>query len=227
MNLSQSLGEYIFFCTTGGTVKKPALSEFDNVRRSGLIACKIREGEQLEWTKISSGEDEVFIVTRDGKSIRFPEADVRSMGRSAAGVRGIKLKGDDQVVEMDLLQTEDAKLLVVMENGLGKMTDVKQYRGQSRGGSGVKVANVTAKTGKIAGARVIINGDTGDLLLVSKGGQTIRTPLADIKTAGRATQGVILMRSTKGDIVSSISLLLESEEEEGDEDQPKLIEEKK
>ncbi len=227
LNLSQSIGEYIFFCTTGGTVKKTALSEFTNVRRSGLIACKIKDGERLDWTKVSSGEDEVFIVTRDGKSIRFPEADVRPMGRSAAGVRGIKLKGDDAVVEMDLLQSDDAKLLVVMENGLGKMTKVDQYRGQSRGGSGVKVANLTAKTGKVAGARVIINGQTGDLLLVSKGGQTIRTPLSDIKTAGRATQGVILMRSSKGDLVSSISLLLDAPEEEGEEEQPKLIEEKK
>lgn len=213
LNLSRSVGEYIFMCTTGGTVKKTPLEQFQNVRRSGLIACKLRKGETLRWAKVSSGEDEVFIVTHNGKSIRFSESDVRSMGRSAAGVRGIRLKGDDQVVEMDLLRDKDARLLVVMENGLGKMSKVSLYRGQTRGGSGIKVANITAKTGKIAGARVILPGVTGDLLIVSKNGQTIRMPLDAIKTAGRATQGVILMRSTSGDLVSSISLLLESTEE--------------
>lgn len=214
LNLSKSIGEYIFFCTTGGTVKRTALEDFKNVRRSGLIACKLREGESLEWTRISSGEDEVFIVTRNGQSIRFPEADARVMGRSAAGVRGIKLKPGDEVVEMDLLRTPDAKLLVVMQNGLGKMSKVELYRGQSRGGSGIKVANLTAKTGKMAGARVIQEGTTGDLLMMSQKGQTVRTPLDNIKTSGRSTQGVILMRPAKGDIVSSISVIMEEHAEE-------------
>ncbi len=213
LNLSRSIGEYIFFCTTKGTVKKTALTDFQNIRRSGLIAQKIKPGEELRWTRVSSGEDEVFIVTKNGKSIRFPESDVRTMGRSAAGVRGIKLKGDDEVVEMDILRTSDAELLVVMENGLGKKSPVELYRGQARGGSGVKVANITAKTGKVAGARVIEKGRTGDLLIVSKKGQTIRVPLESVKTSGRSTQGVILMRPTAGDLVSSISLLLNPVEE--------------
>lgn len=226
LNLSQSIGEYIFFCTTGGTVKRTALDQFANIRRSGLIACGLKDGEELQWAKVSSGEDEVFIVTHDGKSIRFPESDARVMGRSATGVRGIKLKGDDKVVQMDLLREEDAKLLVVMENGLGKMSAVSEYRGQSRGGTGVKVANVTKKTGRVAGARVIDPSVTGDLLMVSKKGQTIRVPLADIKTAGRATQGVILMRPSDGDLVSSISLIADHDEKE-EEKPEKLIPEKK
>lgn len=207
LNLSRSEGKYIFMCSTGGTIKKTELEQFKNVRRSGLIACGLRDGETLQWTKVSSGDNEVFIVTREGKSIRFNEKDVRPMGRSAAGVRGIKLGKNDAVVEMDLLTDEDAKLLVVMENGLGKMSKVGLYRAQGRGGSGIKVASITPKTGKVAGARVVENGTKADLLLVTKHGQTLRTPLDTVKTAGRSTQGVILMRPSKGDFISSILLI--------------------
>ncbi len=207
LNLSRSEGKYIFFCSTGGTVKKTELEQFKNVRQSGLIACGLKQGETLEWTKLSSGNDEVFIVTREGKSIRFNEKNVRTMGRSAAGVRGIKLKKDDEVVTMDLLPNEEAKLLTVMENGLGKMSAVKLYRSQTRGGTGVKTANITAKTGKIAGAKVVQDDTKADLLLVTKNGQTIRTPLDKVKVSGRSTQGVILMRPSPGDFVASISLI--------------------
>lgn len=209
LNLSRSNGKHIFMCTTGGTVKKSSLELFQNIRRSGLIACGVRENESLQWAKISSGEDDVFIVTREGKSIRFHEDGVRSMGRTASGVRGIRLKDKDTVVEMDILQDEEAKLLVVMENGLGKMSKVSEYRTQTRGGAGVKVSNVTKKTGKVAGARIITEEADGDLLIVTKNGQTIRTPLAGIKTARRATQGVILMKS-KNDKASSISIIFNS-----------------
>lgn len=211
LNLSQSVGEYIFMCSTGGTIKKTPLDQFSNIRRSGLIACGLKEGEQLLWTKVSTGEDEVFIVTKEGKSIRFSEQEVRPMGRTAAGVRGIRLKDGDEVVEMEVLRDDDAKLLVVMENGLGKMSSVNLYRSQSRGGAGIKVANVTTKTGKIAGARVVKPETKGDLLIVSTGGQTIRVPLDGIKTSGRSTQGVILMKSGKSELVSSISLILDTE----------------
>jgi len=221
LNLSRSEGKYIFMCSTGGTIKKTDLEQFKNVRRSGLIACGLREGELLQWTKMSSGDDSVFIVTREGKSIRFNEKDVRPMGRSAAGVRGIKLAKGDAVVEMDLLKDEDAKLLVVMQNGLGKMSKVGLYRAQGRGGSGIKVASLTAKTGKVAGARVIENGSKYDLLMVTKQGQTLRTPLDTVKTAGRSTQGVILMRPSKGDLVSSISLLEDPGDGNGDDEEKK------
>ena len=218
LNLSKSIGEYIFFCTTGGTVKRVELEQFKAVRRSGLIACGLRDGEQLLWTRVSSGEDDVFIVTREGKSIRFNENDARVMGRSATGVRGIKLKGDDEVVEMDLLQGNEAKLLVVMENGLGKMSKVDLYREQSRGGSGIKVANLTAKTGKVAGARVIQPELIADLLMVSEKGQTMRMSLDGVKTSGRSTQGVILMRPAKDDKITSISLLIEGIKEDEEEE---------
>lgn len=216
LNLSKSQGQYIFMCTTGGTVKKTSLEDFKNIRRSGLIAATLREEEFLHWAKITSGEGEVFIVTKNGQSIRFPESDVRPMGRSAAGVRGIKLKPDDHVVEMDVFDDEEnAKLLVVMENGLGKMSKVAEYRGQSRGGSGVKVANVTTKTGKIAGARVIMDPALIDLLILTHKGQTIRMALKDVKISGRSTQGVILTRAAGAkDKVSSISLIIDGETDE-------------
>ena len=207
LNLSRAIGECIFMCTTGGTVKKTPLEAFQNIRRTGIIACGMREGESLQWTKVSSAEDDVFIVTRNGKSIRFPESEVRSTGRSSSGVRGIKVKDGDRVVEMDLLRDQGDKLLVVMENGLGKMSQVALYRSQSRGGSGVKVATINTKTGKVAGARVVDNKSGGDLLIVTKNGQTVRIPISQIKTSGRSTQGVILMRPQKGDLLSSISLL--------------------
>lgn len=223
LNKSRSQGKYIVMCTTGGTIKKTELSQFDNVRRSGLIACGLRNDETLEWTRVSSGEDEIFIVTKEGKSIRFPESGVRSMGRTATGVRGIRLKDGDKVVEMDLLKDEDSKLLVVMENGIGKMSKVKLFRQQSRGGSGVKAANITKKTGKIAGSRVIYGPkEKADLLIVSKSGQTLRTPIEKVKTAGRSTQGVILMRPSKGDIIASI-VLLEDIEAETQPEQKALV----
>ena len=228
MNLSRAVGEYIFMCTTGGTVKKTPLEAFKNIRRTGIIACGMREGEELQWTKVSTGEDEIFIVTRNGKSIRFPESEVRPTGRSSSGVRGIRVKDADRVVEMDLLRDPAAKLLVVMENGLGKMSQVVLYRSQSRGGSGVKVANINTKTGKVAGARVVDNKRGGDLLLVTKNGQTVRMPMEQIKTSGRSTQGVILMRPQKGDLLSSISLLEDLEKKEGEEEkQDKLIADEK
>ncbi len=216
LNLSRSEGKYIVMCTTGATIKKTELELFKNIRRSGLIACGVKDGEELQWARMSSGEDEIFVVTHDGKSIRFSEENVRAMGRAAAGVRAIRLKGDDKVIQMDILKDEDAKLLTVMENGLGKMSKVKLYRNQTRGGTGVKVSNVTKKTGKVAGARVISSME-GDLLIVTKNGQTIRTPLSGIKVAGRATQGVILMKSKK-DIVSSISIMQDLIKEDGTEE---------
>lgn len=215
LNLSRSDGKYIVMTTTGGTIKKSDIELFKNIRRSGLIACGVRDGERLQWVRMSSGEDEIFVVTHDGKSIRFSEENVRPMGRAAAGVRAIKLKGDDAVVEMDILKSddEDSKLLTVMENGLGKMSKVSEYRVQSRAGTGVKAANITKKTGKVAGARVISPSTKGDLLIVTSNGQTLRTPLEGIKTSGRATQGVILMKSKK-DLVSSISIIHDAEAEE-------------
>jgi DNA gyrase subunit A len=221
LNLARSEGKYIVMATTGGTIKKSDLELFKNIRKSGLIACGVKENETLQWAKISTGENEIFMVTYEGKSIRFSEEDVRAMGRAAAGVRGIRLKDKDYVVEVDILKNDEAKLLTVMENGLGKMSPVSAYRQQSRGGSGVKVANITAKTGKVAGARVINQNDEADLLLTTKNGQTLRTDVNKVKTAGRSTQGVILMKS-KDDQVASISLIFHGNDENDGDEKPAL-----
>ncbi len=204
----------LFMVTEQGTVKRTELSEFDNIRRSGLIAQKL-EGDELRWVVATSGKDDIFILTKKGMAIHFPEDDVRQMGRPAAGVRGIKLKDNDIVVEAAVVPNpEKSNLLVVMENGLGKMTPVTEYRFQGRGGSGVKAAQLTAKTGDIVGACIVEEGDDGDVLCISKQGQTIRMSLKDIPSRGRATQGVIVMRLDQGDKVATMSFIRHDPEAE-------------
>jgi DNA gyrase subunit A len=201
---------HLFFTTRQGTVKRTELTEFENIRRSGLIAQSISDDDELKWVIATSGKDDILIVTKKGQAIRFLETDVRSMGRSAAGVRGIRLKGEDVVVEAAcIIHPEQSELLVVMENGLGKSTPVTLYRFQGRGGSGVKAAQLTKKTGDIVGGCVLEQNAEGDLVCISKQGQTIRMRLSDIPSRGRATQGVIVMRMDDGDKVVSLA---ESEE---------------
>lgn len=200
---------HLFMTTVKGTVKRTELSEFENIRRSGLIAQKVNDDDELKWVVATSGKDELFILTKKGKSIRFIEDDVRAMGRAAAGVRGIKIGAGDKVVEAAVVSDpEKSQLLVVMENGLGKSTPVTLYRLQGRGGSGVKAAQLTAKTGDIVGGAVLSDADQGDLICISKLGQTIRMKLSDIPTRGRATQGVIVMRLDGGDKVASVSVVM-------------------
>jgi DNA gyrase subunit A len=206
--------KHLFMTTSKGTVKRVDTNEFDNIRRSGLIAQKLPEGDELKWVLATGGEDEIFILSRKGKSIRFKETDVRSMGRAAAGVRGIDLGDGDEVVEAAAITDPKSQLLVVMENGLGKMTPVDQYRLQGRGGSGVKAAQLTAKTGDIIGAHVLQQGEEGDLLCISRQGQMIRMELKDIPSRGRATQGVIVMRLNGGDKVATMSVVMIDKESE-------------
>lgn len=225
-------GEFLFMATSKGTIKKTAVADFKNVRKSGLIAIKLREGDYLEWTRQVSKNDEVMIVTREGKSIRFNEADVNPTGRASMGVRGIRLKKDDMVVDMDVMKDPNkADLLVIMENGLGKCTKVTDYRIQVRGGSGVKTANITEKTGKIVGAKIIEEDSKGDLIIVSKQGVIIRMNIKNIPSLGRATQGVYLMRMSDNDKVASTSVIESSTEETESEEvvddkQPELLAEK-
>ncbi|MFA6305879.1 MAG: DNA gyrase subunit A [Candidatus Gracilibacteria bacterium] len=201
-------GEDLLIATRNGTVKKTPVADFSNVRKSGLIAIKLRDNDSLEWVKETSKGDEIIIVTKNGKSIRFHEEDARPMGRASIGVRGIKIKTDDEVVEMNVIKDkENSKLLVVMENGLGKMTSVKDYRTQTRGGTGVKTANITAKTGKVIGAKILDKDLDADLIIASKVGQIIRLNIKNIPSQGRATQGVYLMRMHENDKVASISLI--------------------
>lgn len=206
---------HLFMVTLQGTVKRTELAEFDNIRRSGLIAQKMSGDDQLRWVVATNGKNEILLVTKKGKAIRFKEDDVRAMGRAAAGVRGIKLGGGDYVVEAASIQDPKvSNLLVVMENGLGKMTPVEEYRFQGRGGSGVKAAQLTSKTGDIIGACVLQEGEDGDLLCISKQGQTIRMRLKDIPSRGRATQGVIVMRLKSNDKVATMSVVMEDKESE-------------
>ena len=207
--------KHLFMVTRKGTVKRTDLTEFENIRRSGLIAQKMPPGDELCWVIASTGKDEILILTKKGMSIRFKEDDVRDMGRAAAGVRGIKLRPGDIVIEAaGITNAKTSKLLVVMENGLGKMTPVEEYRFQGRGGTGVKAAQLTAKTGDIVGGCVLTEGENGDLLCISKQGQTIRMQLSDIPSRGRATQGVIVMRLNAKDKVATMSVIMHDPESE-------------
>ncbi|KKQ69345.1 MAG: gyrase subunit A, DNA gyrase subunit A protein [Candidatus Peregrinibacteria bacterium GW2011_GWF2_38_29] len=208
LNCGEKLcGEYLVMATRKGTIKKTIIKDFENVRKSGLIAIKIRENDSLEWVREVSTGQEITIITNNGQSIKFKEDEARAMGRATSGVRGIRLKGTDYVVEMDVVKNQEAELLVIMENGLGKISSVKDYRLQGRGGSGIKTANVTPKTGKVVGAKIIDETMVSDLLIISKEGQTIRIDIKNIPVQGRATQGVYLMRMNPNDKVASISII--------------------
>ena len=216
--------KHLFMATKNGTVKRTELTEFENIRRSGLIAQKLPKGDELKWVVATSGNDQIFILSRKGKAIRFLEKDVRAMGRAAGGVRGIRLAPGDEVVTVAHVSLPDlSNLLVVMENGLSKMTKVTEYRLQGRGGTGVKAANITPKTGNIVGGFVLTGSEKGDLICMSKHGQTIRLGLSDIPERSRATQGVIIMRLDAGDKVASISLVMEAEGELAEEDVKKAL----
>lgn len=203
----------LLIVTNKGTVKKTALEEFKNMRKSGLIAITLRPGDDLEWVEPTTGSDEIVLITHNGQAIRFKETDVRPMGRTAAGVRGIKLKKDDYVVGMDVISASLAKkgeleLFTIAENGLGKSTNLKEYKVQGRGGSGIRTMKVTAKTGGVVGAYVSSRHDERDLMIISKKGIVLRTPFKSISTLGRDTQGVRIMRFKEdGDKVSSVTFL--------------------
>ena len=203
--------KYILMVTKNGIIKKTSLEEFKNVRRSGLIAINLKKDDLLKKVAKSTGEDEVIIVTKKGQSIRFKEKEIREMGRPASGVKGICLKKGDEVVGMDIIKTQSAEfkgesqrsyLLVVTENGYGKRTDIKEYRPQGRGGSGIKTAKVTAKTGNIVFSSVLL-GEEEDLIIISQKGQVIRTKISSIPIISRATQGVKIMKLDQGDKVAS------------------------
>lgn len=197
--------KHLVMATKNGVIKKTAIKEFENVRRNGLIAISLKDDDSLQWVKPSAGTDEIALVTAQGQSIRFSEKTVRDMGRTAGGVRGIKLKKrGDHVVSMDilpdsLLKKKMLELFVIAENGMGKRTNMDEYKSQGRGGSGIKTMNVTPKTGEIVGGYVVNASEERDLLVVSKNGQVIRLSFGSIKAQGRATQGVRIMRFKETD----------------------------
>lgn len=205
--------KFLVMVTQNGVIKKTKLEDFSNVRRSGLIALKLKTDDKLEWVRPSTGKDDIMLVTSQGQAIRFKESGVRAMGRTAAGVKGMKLKSDDTIVGMAvvapaLISKKVLELLVVSENGLGKRTMLREYKVQGRGGSGIKTMNITDKTGKIVSARVINNTLEKDLMMISNKGQVVRIKLSSVSTLGRATQGVRIMRfKAAGDAVATIALL--------------------
>jgi DNA gyrase subunit A len=204
---------YLFMATQKGTVKKTPLSDYANIRTNGLIAIKLDDGDDLRWIKKTDGQSDIIISTSAGQAIRFNESDARPMGRSARGVRGVRLRPNDWVVGMDVVTSDDQTLLVISEKGFGKRTKVTNFPSHKRGGVGIKAALVTAKTGPIISVQTIDPSMT-DAILVSKNGQTIRLSLKDIKLLGRTTQGVTIMRLGGGDAVSSIGLMEEHDADE-------------
>ncbi len=201
----------VFFVTLNGTVKKVAASSFADVRRSGIIAINLQKGDKLVAAHLAGDGDSISIVTSKGQSIRFDEAEVRAMGRLAAGVRGMTIKKDDRVVSAEVVGAAAAKpaLLVIMSKGYGKHTSFNEYKIQGRGGSGIKTAEVTPKTGEIIGAKVLTGDEIKEeeIVVISKKGQVIRISTKEIPSLSRATQGVRIMKMREGDSIASIVAL--------------------
>ena len=202
---------HIFFATRQGTVKKTALADFGNVRKGGIIAIGIEQGDMLIDVKLTTGQDEVVLITREGMSIRFKEEDVRSMGRPAGGVRGITLEKTDAVVALAVVSTE-ATLLVAGENGIGKRTAFDEYRIQSRGGKGIITMKTGEKTGHVVGALTVRDGD--EIMLITAEGQMVRTPVGDIREAGRNTMGVKLVTLDAKDKLLAIAPVIGEDKED-------------
>ncbi len=199
--------KYLMMTTASGIVKKVAIDEFSQVRRSGMIAIKLRGDDELKWVKTSSGSDEIILTTGNGLAIRFKEKDIRPMGRAAAGVIGVRLDKGVKIVGADVVpagkEAKGLKLLAVMANGYGKRTDLSAYKIQKRGGKGIITAKITGKTGQLVSAHITSEEDK-EVIAVSKKGVVIRTELTSISELGRATQGVRIMKLDEGDAIASV-----------------------
>ena len=202
---------YLMFMTKSGVVKKTALNKFDSSRKSGLIAINLNPDDELISVRETTGNDEVIVVTTKGMSIRFSEEDVREMGRTATGVRGISVDVDDSVVCMEIVR-EDSTLLVISENGFGKRTDMDEYRTQTRGGKGIKTYNLAPKTGNVISARIV--KDDEEIMIINNQGILIRIKVADISKMGRSTSGVMLMKTDSETVVTSTARIAEREIDE-------------
>ena len=206
---------YLFFGTRQGIVKKTPLDDYSNIRKVGLIAINLRDDDDLISVKLTDGKQQIIIGTSGGMSIRFPESDVRSMGRAATGVKGIALDDDDRVIDMDVVDPQQ-EVLIVTSKGYGKRTPVSEYRTQTRGGKGIKTLNVTDKNGPIVGLKVVENGE--DLMIMTASGTLIRMSMDTISSMGRNTQGVRLINIRDEDSVATVTRVDRSEEVQDDEE---------
>lgn len=230
-DLKEESSDFLLMVTKNGSVKKTKLTQFKNMRASGLIAIKLLSTDKLTWVKQTSGHDQILLVAASGKAIKFSETDARPMGRDTQGVRGINLKGSDYVVGMISFPQNSEKiagsrikpfqdLLIVTERGLGKRTEISQFPLQKRGGIGVKAAKINDKTGKIVSAK-LVDQNTDQVIITSKKAQVIKLPFKNIKRIGRDTQGVILMRFAKsGDTVAAVTTVDKNGEEDAEESPP-------
>jgi len=214
--------EFLLFCTRNGTIKKTRLSEYSNVRSTGIKAIKIEGGDELIEVAVTSGNNDVVIATRHGLSIRFNEADAREMGRDTTGVKGIELGKGDRDVGMVVIKRE-ATLLCVTEKGLGKCTHIDEYRVQRRGGKGILTVNRTEKTGDVVALMEVLPED--EIMLITRGGMIIRSPVSQVRVAGRATQGVRLVNLDGSDIVTAVARVIPEDDKDvegtnGDESTP-------
>jgi len=198
--------EYLTMVTRFGRIKRTALGAFENVRATGLIALNLDEGDELNWVKITNGEQDIIMVSELGKGIRFNEEDVRPMGRTAAGVYAMRLSAEDRIAGVDMVD-EDADLLLITEKGYGKRTPLDGYRQQGRYGQGVTAMNLAKRHGKIVGARVVLEDD--EVTCISANGIILRTSVNTISRQGRLTQGVKVMDMSEGDMVASVTVIRE------------------
>ncbi len=201
----------LIMCTVHGVVKKTPFEQYKNVRSSGLIAINLDEGDELKWIRMTSGNNEVVISTSQGQAIRFHEKDARPMGRVSRGVRGIRLRADDHVIGMDVVEA-GSSIFVISKFGYGKQTKVAQFTPHARGGVGIRSAIVNSKTGELVGVKTLGESTNQEIIIISRSGQTIRLGIKDIPALGRATQGVRIMRLNEGDEVVSLALVDKSEE---------------
>ena len=207
---------FLFMATKKGTIKKTAIKDFFNIRSNGLVAIKLDAGDELKWVQGTTGENDVVISTSAGQAIRFNEKDVRAMGRAARGVRGARLRPKDEIVGMDIITDPGQKILVISANGYGKATLASNFPAHKRGGVGIRVATVTAKTGPIVAVHTL-DPLAKEVIMMSSKGQAIRVSVKEIPTLGRVTQGVRIMRLADEDSVASIGIVLPEEESTGEE----------
>lgn len=208
----------LIMCTIRGVIKKTPFEQYKNVRNSGLIAINLDKGDELKWIRMTAGDNEVIISTSQGQAIRFHERDARPMGRVSRGVRGIRLRTDDHVIGMDIVE-ENSSIFVISKFGYGKRTKVAQFTPHARGGVGIRSAVVNSKTGELVGVKTLGETDNQEVIIISQQGQTIRLGIKDIPELGRATQGVRIMRLNDGDEVVSLALVDKDDDELIDNDE--------